>query len=51
MVWYNFGSKKISKSKIHILTISGQMLLKPAIANYTLEEGQKMEQTDKTDRQ
>ena len=27
-VWYYFSSKKISKSKVHILTISGEMLLK-----------------------
>ena len=31
MVCYNFGSKKVSKSKIHIFTISGHMSLKPAI--------------------
>ena len=37
MVCYNFGSKKISKSKIHILTISGQMSLKPAIVAHVLK--------------
>ena len=37
MVCYNFGSKKISKSKIHIFTISGHMSLKPAIVTCHLK--------------
>ena len=34
IVSYNLGQKKISKSKIHILPIYGQMDSKPAIVLY-----------------